>query len=50
MLKATLITMPMEKEAKSGVESISSEGAIGGGVVIAEVLHASLRKDEDLGG
>ena len=50
MLKATLITTPMDKGVKPGVESMSSEGAIGGGIVIAEVLHATMRKDEDLGG
>ena len=47
MLKATLIATPMEKGVKPGVESMSSEGAIGGGIVIAEVLHATMRKDEE---
>ena len=46
-LKATLITTPMDKGVKPGVESMSSEGAIGGGIVIAEVLHATMRKDEE---
>ena len=43
------MTTPMEKVVKPGVESMSCEGATGSGVVIAEVLLATMRKDEDLG-
>ena len=43
-MKAAPITMPMQKVVEPGVESMSSEGAAGGRVVIADVFHATKKR------